>query len=165
MMGNYGAGGEGVFKSIESGGEVSVLSENAPDGCIAKSLLSSSCLSWRHWLLKRLARHWKVNGGVNKISVKWRTREQATNVSPPKILSSQHLLLLCQGWGPGTCGWWLPRPAWVGAAGESTVHLSWTRCVWWEWWVLCRHGGWVHCSDQISPLRLLVDQVGLYFYS
>ena len=45
MMGNFGAGGEGVFKSIESGGEVSVLSENAPDGCIAKSLLSSSCLS------------------------------------------------------------------------------------------------------------------------
>ena len=47
-----------------------------------------------------------------------------------RILFCRYPLLLCSEWVIGTCEWWQPRLAWEGAAGESTVLLILTKCVW-----------------------------------
>ena len=47
-----------------------------------RSLVSSSSLSCRHLLFARFATCWNENGGSNSKSCIWRTREQATKVSP-----------------------------------------------------------------------------------
>ena len=69
-------GGLGVGEELKLGGKAKVLVSRR------RSLASSRSLSCKRWLLARFETCWNGNGGSNRRSSTWRTREQATNVNP-----------------------------------------------------------------------------------